>query len=96
MSAIERFLAALHARETAAVSEQLADDVEFRVPPADEPIVGRDAVAAALGLLQQLVAAFNRGAVGVDVVELDADGRVTRMTASVHPVGVPTREVVDG
>ncbi|MDQ6777983.1 MAG: nuclear transport factor 2 family protein [Actinomycetota bacterium] len=48
MNAVERFWAASTARDVSAATAELAPDVVFLNPASDEPLVGRDAVAAAL------------------------------------------------
>lgn len=48
MNAVERFLAASRAHDVDAAAAELADDVVMLNPATDEPVVGRDAVAAAL------------------------------------------------
>lgn len=48
MNAAERFLAASRAHDVAAAAAELAPDVVMLNPTSDEPVVGKDAVSAAL------------------------------------------------
>lgn len=48
MNAAERFIAASRARDADAAVQALAPDVVMRNPATDDPVVGREAVAAAL------------------------------------------------
>lgn len=48
VNAAERFLAASRARDVVAAAEQMAPDIVMLNPATDEPVVGKDAVAAAL------------------------------------------------
>ncbi|MDQ6806047.1 MAG: nuclear transport factor 2 family protein [Actinomycetota bacterium] len=48
MNAAERYFAASHAGDVAAAASELAPDVVMLTPATDDPVVGQDAVAAAL------------------------------------------------
>lgn len=48
MNAVERFLAASRAHDMQAAAAELAPDVVMLRPATDDPVVGREAVAAAL------------------------------------------------
>lgn len=48
VNAVERFLAASHAHDVGAAASELAPDVIMLNPATDDPVVGKDAVAAAL------------------------------------------------
>lgn len=48
MNAAERFLDASRARDVEAAAEQMAPDIVMLNPATDDPVVGKEAVAAAL------------------------------------------------
>lgn len=53
VNAAERFFAASRARDVDAAAEQLADDVVMLNPAADDPVVGKEAVGAALRAVEE-------------------------------------------
>jgi hypothetical protein len=53
MNAVERFVAASRAHDVAGASAELAPDVVMLNPASDEPLVGREAVANALGAVER-------------------------------------------
>lgn len=66
MNAVERFFAASQAGDVDAAVEQLAPDVVMLNPATDDPIVGMDAVAAALGAVTAACDAFRHTHLLVD------------------------------
>ncbi|HWF34734.1 MAG TPA: nuclear transport factor 2 family protein [Solirubrobacteraceae bacterium] len=58
MNAVERFLAASRARDADAAAVELAPDVVMLNPASDDPVIGRDAVAAALRAVEGACDAF--------------------------------------
>ena len=58
MNAVERFLAASRARDADAAAAELAPDVVMLNPATDDPIIGKDAVAAALRAVEAACDAF--------------------------------------
>ena len=66
MNAVERFFAASQAGDVEAAVEQLAPDVVMLNPATDDPIVGRDAVAAALRAVAAACDAFRHTHLLVD------------------------------
>ena len=58
VNAVNRFLTASRARDAEAAAAELAPDVVMLNPATDEPIVGKDAVAAALRAVDAACDAF--------------------------------------
>jgi hypothetical protein len=66
VNAAERFLAASRARDVDAAAEQLADDVVMLNPATDDPVVGKEAVGAALRAVEQACDEFRHTHLLVD------------------------------
>jgi hypothetical protein len=67
MNAAERFFAASQAGDLAGAVAQLADGVVMRNPAVDDPIVGREAVAAALAAVEAATDEFRHTHLLADV-----------------------------
>jgi hypothetical protein len=66
VNAAERFLAASRARDVDAAAEQLADDVVMLNPATDDPVVGKEAVGAALRAVEEACDEFRHTHLLVD------------------------------
>jgi hypothetical protein len=53
MNAAQRYVEAARSHDLAAAVAEMAPDVEMRTPATDDPVIGRDAVSAALRGVQQ-------------------------------------------
>lgn len=112
MSSVERFVAASRAHDVDAAVAELAPDVVMLNPATNDPVVGRESVAAALRAVEAGCDEFRHTHVlaespngdkplfglvfearvgpetlqGVDLVELDEDGRICTFTVMARPV----------
>lgn len=76
MNAAERFLAASRAHDLDAAAAELARDVVLLNPASDEPVRGRDAVAAALGAVERSCDEFRHTHLLVDPADHSLCGLV--------------------
>lgn len=78
MNAVERFLAAFRARNVDAASAELAPDVVMLNPATDEPVVGNEAVAAALRAVEETCDEFQHTHLLADTYAVGRASRVRR------------------
>ncbi len=72
MNAVERFLEASRARNVNAASAELAPDVVMLNPATDDPVVGKEAVAASLRAVEEACDEFQHTHLFADTSHADA------------------------